>query len=305
MGIEGEAPVKELIGKRINRTFHVAKGIELDGVTKAADDTSDDIWGYASVEVEDSAGDIVRIAGIDTDTYHRPPRTYLKILAQHDSSSPTTGEAFIVGRVEEFKRTKTVVDGQIVPALAFRMSWARDGEGNLTPLAKHYKGLFEGGYWDSFSVGMLVKDYETLASGGIDYTATLLYEVSCVSVPANGYANVTSAKDVTSDADDAVLKHVERQQELLGKQVEQVGQLLAQVAEICISSKGLEGAFNAFSADIAKRLEALEDRLDSIEAGIVVKSETHSPKTDDRTRGQAELQKLADITQKLKRFSGV
>jgi hypothetical protein len=170
-------------------------------VPKIASPTSDEplAWAYVSVEREDTDGDMVRVKGMSYDEYHRPPESFIKVMASHLKSLPD-GTPPIVGRVEKFVQGEYMGDGQKYPALMCGWSWAKDGEGNITKLAKTYKDLFEGGYLDSVSPGFIPVESKPIGKGrGRDYTNTKIVEVSLVSIPANSRANAVVSRAL-SDA---------------------------------------------------------------------------------------------------------
>lgn len=145
------------------------------GLTKS----DNELWAIASLEKIDEDGDVIRVNGIDL-SMHRPPTSFIKILASHLRRLPD-GSPPVCGRVEEFNRTS--IGG--CPALTFRMTWATDGKGNVTELARKYKDLYDGGYLESFSVGASVIESRPLKGGGNDFVKTILREISCVTIPAN------------------------------------------------------------------------------------------------------------------------
>jgi hypothetical protein len=154
------------------------------GIEKAADG----LWGIATRECADKEGDIIRMEGLSLE-YHTAASP-IKILAQHKTALPD-GRVPVIGRVEEFRKTK--VGG--ADTLLFRMSWAKNGEGELLPLAKEYKDYYDGGYMTDFSVGCQVHDAEPIKDGGYDYKKTALFEISGVTIGAHQNAAKVASRD--------------------------------------------------------------------------------------------------------------
>lgn len=269
--------------------------------TKAADkQTNDDsLWAVATCEIEDSTGDVVKTAGVSYGNYHNPPNTYLKILAGHkhilDDGSPA-----VVGRVEEFSRGNLVVgDGKSVPALYFRMSWAKDGEGYVTDLAAKYKALYDGGYLDSFSVGMILQDFTKNKAGGRDIQASELHEISAVSVPMLAKANV--------------VKHIE---ETLGIKLDVKtleDEVEKKITEEPYGYKDVVKAMGSMFEPIVKsqnelleQNKALAERLDVLESAIVVLTDVAKVQRQDDQKGltQEQSQKLLKEIDKINTFLG-
>jgi hypothetical protein len=298
-----DSPPVETVEKKITKQFSVIgvdetlkAVVEKDGLAKSG------IWAYASVEIPDSVGDVVKIAGIDWSDYHNPPNKYLKITAQH-AMELADGTPPIIGRVEKFMETKVTVDGKSVPALAFYMTWACDGSGAITALAQKYKDLFDGGYMESFSVGLLTDDYEGNESKGLNYNSSKIYHIGAVTVPANPMA--TKFKSIEKAMHDKVAElttTVDKQHEIISKQSEMIAKMAIELDKVCNLGQVVEDSLKSASEDVQKRFDTLIDRLDEIEAGVVVKSTVPIPQTDDRKRDNAK--DLSEISNLLKKYSG-
>ncbi len=286
--------------KSIKKLFQVSKSAP-DSIKAISQDNPCDLYGYASVEVTDTVGDVVKIAGITTQPYHNPPKRYMKILPQHKT------DGLPIGRVEQFIPVDTTVNGTVVPALAFGMSWAKDGEGNITADAKKYKDLFDGGYLDSFSVGMMVCDCTANNTDGLDIIESQLYEISAVTVPANAEANVIKMIEDTLG------------EQIITKEVSQKKSVAEIIAELNGSVKSLQDQLNnspklqdmkellAMFADglkLEKPFEKLNKRLDLLESIIVTASDVMSQQTRSRTNETTEKQikSLKDSLQGLNEF---
>lgn len=185
----------------------------------------EDFLAIAATEMIDTEGDIIRIDGLDYSGYHNPDQNkHMKLLAGHKISASDSGLPLIVGRVERFIRT-TVKDHK---ALLFTGSFARDREGQLTPLSQAYKSLMPK-YLNQFSVGAMitkVADIET----GLDIQKANLYEVSFVTVPANSEAETLIMKSINkASTNNALDSYIEKTQKILDYLVERVDNLEATI----------------------------------------------------------------------------
>lgn len=228
-----------------------------------ADPGPDGLWGVASVQEPDSVKDIVVIDGLSTDEYHSPPQRHLKILAQHKHTTPD-GRPTVIGRVEEFVRSE--VNGK--PALLFRMSWAKDGQGNLMPLAKEYKDLYDGGYLDSFSVGMMVREAQAVKGGGFELRAATLHEISAVSVPALVSANALKEMGERLGAAEATYGAIEKMSEALDR-------------------------IEKLAASLNKRLDDIEDTLATANAQVAPAEQAAGQEQGDPKDPQAPAAELS------------
>lgn len=191
-------------------------------------DDGDWVCMSAEIPAEDEAGnDVVRVAGISTARH--TSRSPIKLLAQH--ARGYSGEPTIIGRMEEYKLGTTTWKGKRVDAMFGRFSWAKDGEGTVTELAAKYKGLWDGGYLDSVSIGFRPIKSRALNAekpwDGYEYLESELVELSIVTIPANPAATVLRAiadafddapadkvgqQEITSDKDGVVtlLKQIDK-----------------------------------------------------------------------------------------------
>jgi len=280
--------------KKLEKTFaRSTPNEQMKALVMSESLPADGLWAYASVEVVDTAGDVVVIDGIETETYHNPPSSYMKITAQHDMEL-ADGTPPIIGRVERFLTTQMDVEGKLTPALAFYMTWAKDGNKAITPLAQKYKDLFDGGYMDSFSVGLIVTEYEDNDEGGLNLTQSSLYHIGAVTVPCNPLANVV--KTIEQIKSEKKIQHLEL---TLGKLASQFDELVKQNNE---AIKNNANEVDTKTSEIAKKLELITDRLDYVEAGVVTKSAT-VPKTGDRNRENA-INELKSVRDMLRQFTG-
>ena len=143
--------------------------------------TDNTLSAYATVEVVDLEGDIVRVAGCDLSLHDIEP---IKIFPDHTYYNEASGEPTVIGRVKSLEKTAWK-DGK-TPAIKFTLEWAN------TDLAKSYRDLYKDGFLSGFSAGLLPLDGKEIKTG-VEWTETRLTEISCASIPANQYANVIKA----------------------------------------------------------------------------------------------------------------
>lgn len=208
-------------------------------------------WIFATREVVDSMGDIVRVDGMDMKTYHNPPETHLKILAQHLRSLPN-GHAPVVGRVTDSAKAMVPYKENMVKSLALYVEWLRDEQGKLLDLSAHYKSMKEAGGIDSVSVGFIVEEFKWLEdgegekTGGWDITKGTLYECSLVTIPAN--AGATFVRSMME----------------LGYGVENVPELRVRAAEANVEYSVWEEKLDLLLAgqkSVAQRIDVFESAL--------------------------------------------
>lgn len=261
----------------------------------------EDMMGIASAEIIDSDGDIVLIEGIDVFKYHNPPQKNIKVLASHMHNT-ISGEPSIIGRVERFWKTKVKVGNSEVNALAFAFSFAKDSETDeLTPLARAYKRLMPK-YLDSFSVGMIVDDYEIEeATKGFRVLKSTLIEISAVAIPANAEATV---KKQIQKVFDEELDEEDKQEDIVFEEYKE--------EDIVEEEEKQEdpNTPNDIYEDVKNLIEtgfaSIEKRLDSIESSIVVMTNAANEQSDDQQeRSDSEIESLKTITQALEKIKSL
>ncbi len=230
------------------------------------------LWGYATVEVEDMDGDIVRVKGMDYSKFQSPPHRYIKLIAGHQQMLPD-GTPPVVGRIEKFVESEAIVEGEKVPALMFGASYARDGKGEYTKLAKAYKDLYDSGYMDSFSVGFMAIKAKPRKGAGYDIEQSELLEISAVVVPSNYNANVKKAlSDVGIELEDVPGWDVEA--------------IVKRVSEVFAHEQGRL---------VDAMMKRLDERLDDFIGSYVVKAKSGA--APDDTKGtmlnERDIRKIA------------
>lgn len=260
----------------------------------------EDMLGVASVEIVDVDGDFIEIDAIDYSKYHNPPQRHLKILAQHAFSN-ADGTPAIVGRVERFFKTTVDVNGVETKALGFAFSFARDEEGELTPLAKAYRSLMPK-YLDSFSVGMLVHEWEKRKdTGGVTVTKGELYEISAVSVPANCEANVLKEIKKAFKSQQIELKDVSLETEKTVKTEIKVETKEVYEEESNTSTNNYED----IKTFINEKFDALMERIDTIESTLIVMSEGAEQTDEQETQPAENIEAIKNIQKALEKLKGL
>jgi hypothetical protein len=165
-----------------------------------------DLYGFASVEVPDREGDIIRVKGISLE-YHRSDSP-IKVAVQHNYKPLPDGTMPVLGTVSEWAITTKSVNNKPVPALAFGMNYAKGEDGEITTFAAKYKGLYDTGALDAFSVGLEGREATPIKGGGLDVTKSAVFEVSSCMIGMNPYATVIKAlTDAIGDVQ-RTLRHV-------------------------------------------------------------------------------------------------
>lgn len=152
------------------------------------DKTDDTLTAFATVEVKDREGDIIRVAGFEMD---HSPQSSLKVYGTtHGYKSLPNGDPPIIGVIKDYAKITTDVGGKPVPAVAFEMAWAKGEGGELTDFARKMKGLFDASTLDAFSVGIHVEKHIPLRGGRHDVVKSRCFEISASPLPVNKYATV-------------------------------------------------------------------------------------------------------------------
>ena len=191
--------------------------------------------------------------------------------------------------------------------MAFAFSFARDEEGELTPLAAAYKRLMPK-YLDSFSVGIMVNDYDMLEDkSGLDVKKSTLFEISAVAIPANAEANAMKFIKSVFKEQDLPLEE-EKVEEKVEESAEKIIENDTNVEEnppVEEESNTINDNNEEIKSFIASKFGALEERLDSIEAQLAVQSKALNEQTDKpKSRSAEEIESLKQIKQALNKIKG-
>lgn len=131
------------------------------------------MWAVVSTKDQDRQGDIIEPTAFSN--LQEYLNTNPVILFAHNSWEPPVGKA---------------IDGQITQnGLELKIKFAE------TEFGKEIKYLYENGYMNAFSVGVIPLEYEPVEKGGNRYKKVELLEVSAVPVPANRRAVVIRSLD--------------------------------------------------------------------------------------------------------------
>jgi HK97 family phage prohead protease len=156
------------------RLVHKVMDFDVDRV----DEQARTFWAVASTEGPDRAGDVVSADGWDLANYRKNP----VIVWAHDYSRPPVAKALAV----------KVEDGRLV----FQAQFPTASE---HAFADTVFQLYRGGYLRAFSVGFTPSQSEIVTHQmdgrtvtGTHYQRQELYEISCVTLPANPEALVAA-----------------------------------------------------------------------------------------------------------------
>lgn len=164
-------------------------------ITKAPDGLfkgNHDLYGYATVEVQDRDGDMMKVDGCRLELFKKNGSVPL-IGAAHRYSATPSGDYPTVGKVVAFARTTKRVGRKDVPALAFAAEMERGENGELTDYARKIKSKYDQKILTSFSVGGDVYKATPREGGRANVEDWDIYEVSCCLVPSNYEATVMRA----------------------------------------------------------------------------------------------------------------
>lgn len=178
----------------------IRKAVEVALVSLEAPARS--LIGVASTSAPDRAGDVVEAGGWVLEPYLANP----VVLWAHDDTRPPVARA-----------TRVWVEGD---RLLFEAQFPPEGE---HPFADLVYRLYQTGYLSAFSAcfGPLV--YEPSPGGGRRYTRQELYEISCVTVPANAQALTEIVKALGDQHTDNTTQTGEETMNLLAKLRERMG----------------------------------------------------------------------------------
>jgi hypothetical protein len=238
----------------MNKVF--TKGEVLKAVPDKLFKSKCDLYGFASVEVPDREGDIIRVKGISLE-YHRSDSP-IKVAVQHNYKPLPDGTMPVLGTVSEWAITTKSVGSKSVPALAFGMNYAQvDGE--ITPFAAKYKGLYDTGALDAFSVGLEGREATPIKGGGLDVLKSAVFEVSSCMIGMNPYATVIKA---LTDA--------------VGDDFDKFAYLESRILDLQKSTDRVCGLHESL-------LKAFTERFDTFESKYVAQADSEPLPRDQRT----------------------
>jgi hypothetical protein len=279
-------------------------------LTAQVTDISDsgEFTAYASVEVVDEDGDIVRIDGMDL-SYQMPDK-HISIYPEHiyDLAS---GFPAVLGRIETLE--KTTHPELNVPALKFTGSWAKNNDGSTSEIVTAYKELYESKkYMTSFSVGV-EKVEGTKIKTGVDWTKTKLLEVSCTQLPSNPYANIikkTLNKYGVKLMNDPLKKDL-TQTDPSGVQSPETGYGASFKKDLDEGMMGMQAHVTKCNKDMGDMMQAhiskcidgmcksLNERFDDLEGAFAVSEDGPIPTTKSKAIEKKQLEMQEEIEQRL------
>jgi hypothetical protein len=249
------------------KKFAVACGQFLKSAPEGLFKKSHDLYGYATVEVPDADGDIVRVDGIRLNYFKSAGS--IPLLMQHRNKLLENGEPPTVGVVTEFVKCEREIAGRKFKAMAFGAEWEREGD-SFSPNASKYKSRYDQGTLSTFSLGFDTFAVDQTYKGrGMDITESDPFELSCCVVPVNRYATVMRRlKAEMGDEFDADELNEAR-----------IAALHGDLVTIIEMQKSSESLFNK-----------LIRKLDDVESAIVAASEGRETKpTSNRTVSSIDI----------------
>lgn len=133
------------------------------------DEAKHQISGVFSTESIDRHGEVINQAGWDVSEYLLNP----VILWQHRSCENPIGQCIAL----------SISNGELVGTIQFAV------DEDKSQLAETVFNLYKGGYMRAFSVGFeCTDDSYDMETGVVTLNQNKLYEISCVSIPANAEA---------------------------------------------------------------------------------------------------------------------
>jgi len=146
-------------------------------IVKSVDEDAREIKGIASTPSTDRSGDIVEPAGAK---FSLP----MPFLWQHQHDSP-------IGSIVSAKQTKAGIE--IVAKL---VAPTEDMPSQLVARLQEAWASIKSGLVRGLSIGFRPMEYAFIDDGGIRFTKYEIFEISAVTIPANGDASITSIKSL-------------------------------------------------------------------------------------------------------------
>lgn len=162
-------------------TGSIVKSADLpEELLKATSGQDVDHYFYASVEVKDLDGDVVRVGGIKT-------RETIPFIVGHKKSPNDDGTLPVIGKA--FAWQKTTHKSLGVPALVTGVKFAP------TKLGQEFKKQYDEGFLTDVSIGFLAPNGKALKGGRFDVEECEVYELSACIKGANQYATIMKAME--------------------------------------------------------------------------------------------------------------
>jgi hypothetical protein len=269
----------------------IAKADLPDEVLKAAEGEDIDKWFYATVEVQDVDGDIVRIKGLNTEKHAR--NGHIKVLVSHQLKPDGQGRLPIAGKVAKWVQTKHKATG--APALAAGLKFVG------TELGKEIKTLSDADLLD-VSIGFEPLESSPIQGAGLDYTKAAIAEISVCVHGANQFAGVVRAidKELGLGTAEPVLPSAhatpEEHKAFFATAIEKLDALLASAAQLKKDLTSTAETTDTQFKAIADRFDDIEDSVAALPKGSADpqgdRKDQQTPKTIDRDRLSAFLSTL-------------
>lgn len=256
---------------RITMRGEVMKSVP-DGLFKG----KHDLYGYATVEVPDRDGDVIKVDGIRLALF-KANGTVPLVGAAHRYSATASGDYPTAGKVVEFARTTKRIGRRDVTALAFAADFEKGVDGNdLTEYAKKLKSKYDQRILNSFSIGADVFKASPRDGGRYMVEDSDIYEVSCCLIPSNFEATIMRA--LKSEFGD-------------------------EYSDTEVMIEFFKARDEARATELADLMKSITQRFDDIESAIVAASEgaakpTSNPRSSQRDNA-AILSALSELQKQL------
>lgn len=249
-----------------------------EDVKKASEGEEIDKWFYASVEVVDHDGDIVRIAGVDTKKYTQSGAP-IKFISSHSTRPLSDGRLPVVGKA--VKWVKTMHKSTKAPALCVGVQFAP------TELGREMKSLYEGEFLTDVSIGAEVIKHSPIKGGGNDFEEVAIAELSACITGANQFAGLMRAL-VNEPVVDTDIKPTDSTPD----------QTKTGIDKDFIKAQG--DALVAKLDDVVAQIKShITSRLDDIEDAIVAKAEEARQPSDRKSEPSIDQAKMKALLQLL------
>lgn len=154
---------------------------------KSADDGTRTITGIATTPTVDRVGDIIDPMGVQ---FNNP----MPLLWQHDGDSPVGNVSFDKPTAKGITFSATFVDPGTVDSASLKDRLQMAWDSIKTGLVR------------AVSIGFRPLEYSFMDAGGIRYVETEVFELSCVTIPANAEALISGVKSLYGATDIDIVK---------------------------------------------------------------------------------------------------
>lgn len=236
---------------------------------KEAAESDRAFWAVASTEGADRAGDIVRADGWVLDSFMKNP----VIPWAHDYDLPPVAKALEVKIVDT--------------ALWVKVQFA---EPEAYAFADTIYQLYRDGFLHAFSVGFSPIESKPLPTGGTEYLKQELYEISCVTVPANPAALVGMAQKAGVPGENI---------EALKCWIAAQGHIPKYIADL--KAKEAPSRRDELLLGMWERLDSIEGKLKLLDGGLTNQAKGLNSQIEELTEQITSLSEAVDLIEPAKK----